>query len=321
VTTRREALSWLSTLAVAPRLASAAARQRVAIFSNVARRQAEEGHASALKELARRGFADGGRIEVKWFALEDLTGTLAERARVVAAWKPDLILTLGTRCTSALRQATTSIPIVTSVGDMVGLGYAESLARPGGNVTGYSHGLAEVAVKQAELARALIPKLDRIAVFYLDRDEEAAIARLSEQGVRGVRLEPVMVAVQRKEEKFSAIFRDLARKGVRAGIWGEVYFVDRDAALRATREERFPLLSTWEDDVEDGMLAATFAHRGDGHGHLAASAEQILRGASPATIPVRFPERFRMVINRRTADALGIRLSPEILIRADRVIE
>jgi len=321
---RRDLLAAAAAAACWPRGLARAAngpRKRVAIFSNVEQRYTEEDLGPVIKELARRGYADGERIEVKWYALEAMKGNLDERARAIVASNPDVILTMGTRCTTSARKATASIPIVTYVGDMVGLGFAESLAKPGGNITGYSGGLAEGAAKQVELARALIPKLDRVAVFHLDRDEEKALAGFAEQAIRRAQLEPVMVAVPRKEARFGALFRGLARKGVRGGIWGEVYFVELDVALRATLEERFPLVTSHEDLVERGMLAARFPLLADAAQQLAASVEQVLRGASPATIPIRYPERFRTVINRRAADANGIRLGPEFLLRADKVYE
>ncbi|MCM2328603.1 MAG: ABC transporter substrate-binding protein [Lysobacter sp.] len=307
-------------LACAPLLAIAApARKRLGILSVEDGPATKESYADVLKALVARGFEEGKRLELLVrFEAED-GRTTDDRARDIVAWRPDAILTQGTIATAAARRATRTIPIVTTVADPVGAGFAESIRRPGGNITGLSQGIAETSAKAMELLKLIIPGLRRIAL--LDREEPQArlIASYREKAAREVGLEPVMVASNSPEE-MTAVLRDLRARKIEAAFWGLAPGHPGKIAHDAVRA-RVPLVTSVESFVEAGMLASLGHSELDYGPRTATVIEQVFRGANPAELPFQYPERFRFVLNRRTAEMLGIAVRPELLLRADRVID
>jgi len=276
-------------------------------------------------ELAKQGFATGRSLDL---LLEPLAGEnrgqgpqpLAEAlAARLAVLRPDVVVTDGPITTLILHLATRTIPVVTQVPDPVGAGYAQSLRRPGGNITGLADGVEEIAVKTMELVRQLVPKAGRIAIFGDPRPASLRYLANFERAARDASIEPVPVLAKESAELYAGL-RDLPSRRIPAGLWAWVADHPRKAAEQALAA-RIALFTPDASLVRFGYLAAYGAHEPAPQVRLAAIAAQVLRGAKPGEIPFEFPQQFRLAVNRRTANALGIAIPPEVLLRADEVIE
>ena len=315
---------FLSAIALAPVFAHAVPEtrpRRLAIVSLYDAQATPAAFAGIMKGLAARGWSEGGRLQVLVRSGPENVLALDAMVREVVAWRPDVILTEGSIGTASLQRATRTIPIVTSVADPVLQGFAKSLSRPGGNITGLSQGGAETAVKMVDLLRALVPGLKRLAVFVLSQQPIFRdIARHVERAATAAGIEPVPILVQDDAEVLRSLGR-LRAQGIQAA--DHIYGSDPGSAAKLAREAirvRFPMVGR-EESVEAGMLASVENDPSGEPDRQAATIAQIFLGANSADIPFQFPDRFRIVVNSQTARAIGLKLSPEILLRADRVIE
>jgi putative ABC transport system substrate-binding protein len=281
-----------------------------------------------VRSLGERGFVEGRQLEVVRVvipgapsdALDNFVKHLAPTIeREVLALKPDVILTLGSRMAKGTHLATRTIPIVVSVSDPVDLGLAASLARPGGNVTGLAQGLAETSVKTMEMMKLIVPRLARVAIFHDPRPLAVRGAGHYERAAKSVGLEPVMLTSMDPAE-LVRLLRSVPAMRIQAGFWASGAGEEEEIAREAIAA-RVPLFGTQEPFVEVGLLASYEAFDPVPSARLAAIVEQILRGTDPGTIPFQFPRQFRLVINRRTASALKLAVPPDLLLRADRVID
>jgi len=280
-----------------------------------------------LAWLGKRGFAEGRELDVHRLTVDFRVIEVSRRSDYVAErvrqeglpLRPDLFLTEGTGFTEAIRKVTRTVPIVTSVADPVGSGFAASLARPGGNVTGLAHGVEETAVKTIEIVRRLVPRLARLAVFHGPGRNQTRFAGHYERAARAAGIEPLLFPIA-DEAALSAAIRRAASRPAQAGLLAASDgFGTR--AVRAAVEVRLPIVGFDEYLTDGGLLASYNASDPDRWERLAAVAEKILRGGDPATLPFQYPLTYRLVLNRRTAAALGIEFPPDLLLRADRVIE
>lgn len=315
----------LAALAQAPR-----ARRRIVLVGFPGMFPGPNGLDEIVKELAKRGIADGRQVEIVRIVIE--TRADEEKGRGFAYLVPllekqvpparaDVLVAYGSIMAGGLQRVTRTIPIVTSVADPVEMGLAQSIAKPGGNVTGLSAGLAETALKTMEFMKALVPRLARVAIFHDARTMAARFAGAYERAARSVGLEPRMFAAL-ETAGFVRALREMPPGSVQAGMVAWSPPDGADAFFREAIARRFPLVGTSEPDAEAGALVAymsfdpiPIAQR------MAEVVEEVLRGGDPAAIPFRYPQGFRLVVNRRTAAALGFTVPPDLLLRADRVIE
>lgn len=329
---RRSLLAALAALAAAPLagIAQPLTRRRIALVGWEHMFEGPRGLDEVARSLGRRGYADGRQVEFLRVVMparaEEEGGRgfgylVPKLEQLVLPLKPDVIVVLGSIMAGGMQRATRTIPIVTTVADPVAMGLAASISRPGGNVTGLSGGMAETAVKAMEFTKALVPRLARIAIFHDSRDMASRFAATYAQAARDVGVDPLMIAAFEGANLVRAL-RELPPGRAQAGLmaWsppdgvGDFY---REAIAR-----RLPLVGVVERDAEAGALVAYTAYdRMPSVERLAAVIEQLLRGGDPATIPFQYPDGFRLVVNRRTAAALGIVVPPDLLLRADRVIE
>ncbi len=322
------ALAALAALAEIALAAPGAGAKRV-VLVRFARREATDADNldEVLAQLGKRGFVEGRDLDVHRLVIDirDVEGPrrfdhVTERIRQEGLpLRPDLFLTEGTGFTEAIRVVTRTVPIVTSVADPVGSGFAASLARPGGNVTGLAQGVAETAGKSIEIVRRLVPRITRLAVFHGAGTIGTRFARHYERAARVAGIEPEMFPTA-DEASLVAATRRAASRRVEAGILTSPDGFGAMAA-RAAIEARLPLIGHQEHLTDGGCLASYYARDSEGPERLAAVAEKVLRGGDPATIPFQYPLTYRLVLNRRTAKALGIDIPPDLLLRADRVIE
>ena len=280
-----------------------------------------------VMKLGRRGFAEGRELDVHRLLIDfrgvEQSGRFdhaVERIRLEGLpLAPDLFLTEGTGLTEAIQKITRKVPIVTSVADPVGSGFARSLARPGGNVTGLADGVGETAGKAIEVLRRLVPRLARLAVFHSAGPRVTRFAGHYERAARDAGISPEMFPATDLPSLVAAIRRATFRRA-QAGflLWSEDELAP---GARAAIEVRLPMMGAQENAPDSGCLASYYAHDTERVERFATVVEKVLRGSDPAVIPFQYPLTFRLVLNRRTATALGIELPPDLLVRADRVIE
>ncbi len=282
-----------------------------------------------LVEAFRRGLRDLGyvegqnvAIEFRWAEgrLERLPDLAAELVRL----KVDVIVAQGTPGPLAAKQATRTIPIVmAAAGDPVGAGLVASLARPGGNVTGLSLQVPELGGKRLQLLQEVVPGVSRVAVLWNAANPyPALVVRETELAARtlGVQLQSLEV---RGPDDFETAFQAATR-----GHAGALITVDdpltvnqRARIVDFAGKSRLPAMYGVREFVDAGGLMAYGAHVPDMWRRAATYVDKILKGAKPADLPVEQPTRFELVVNMKTAKALGLTIPQSVLIRADQVIQ
>ena len=272
-----------------------------------------------LREL---GYVHGKNIAFEYRFAEDRNERLPGLASELVRSKPDLIVTHGTLATRAAKQATSTIPIVmVSTGDPVGTGLVASLARPGGNVTGLSNIDVGLAAKRLELLKKALPKVSRVAVL-----RNPAIGDLqfreTEAAARSLGIEPQLVEVRDPRELESA-FAAMANARVDAltVIADTMFLSQRKQIANLAMTQRLPSVFARNENVEAGGLMSYGSTLADLYRQAGTYVDKILKGARPADLPVEEPTRMYLVINRKTAKALGLTIPQELLQRADQLIE
>jgi ABC-type uncharacterized transport system substrate-binding protein len=279
--------------------------------------------AAFVKRLQELGWIEGRTIaiEVRW--AEGRNARFAEIAAEFVRLKVDVIVTAGTAAVVAAKRETSLIPIVFAVaGDPVGTGLVASLARPGGNVTGLSLQTTDLVGKRLELLREVVPRLSRLAIMGNVSTPLAVLEMREVQAtVRTLGLEVATSEIRRAEDIAPAF--DVLKGSV------DALYVVADPLVTTNRLRinilalgaRLPTMHGQRDNVEAGGLASYGANFPDLHRRAADYVDKILRGNRPGDLPVEQPTKFDLVINLITAKALGIEVPPQLLARADEVIE
>jgi putative ABC transport system substrate-binding protein len=244
--------------------------------------------------------------------------------REVVASQVDLILSPGTILTGLLKKATATIPIVSATPDPVGSGFAASLARPGGNITGISIAVGpDVAGKWVELVHEIVPRASKIAVLWNSANSAgvAAMQRIRD-GSEKLGLHTLSQEL-RSIADFSVAFDAITREAPDAIIVDtDVLTVGRRASIAAyAMSQRLPSVFGVRDFVDEGGLVSYGASIFDIWRRAGSYVDRILRGTKPSDLPIEQPTKFELVINLKTAKALGITIPPALLARADEVIE
>ena len=259
------------------------------------------------------------RFEARW--AQGRTDRLPGLAAELVRQRVDVIVTGGGEAARAAKQATATIPIVMATGsDPVKLGVVESLARPGGNVTGVSSISSELMAKRVELLRELLPKISRVAVLW----DETHQARLSVQELEasaralGIEIHPVGV---RAPNEFARAFSEAERDRALIVVASSFMFAARARIADLALKHRIPTALGAREYVEAGGLFSYSVNFPDQFRRAASYVDRILKGSKPADLPVERPTTFELVINVRTAKALGITIPPSLLARADQIIE
>ena len=252
----------------------------------------------------------------------------AERLPAIAAelvrLKVDVIVAGGAAAPREASKATATIPIVmTSGGDPVAAGLVASLARPGGNVTGLATTSPELSGKRLELLKQAVPGLARVAVFWNPANPSHGQAlRAAEDAARtlGLELQPLEFRVR---EHFEAAFQAAKRANAGALIAFDdtVTFRHRNVLVSQASNVRLPVMYGFRESAEAGGLIAFGPNLADLNRRAAAYVDKILKGTKPSELPVEQPTTFDLVINMKTARALGLTIPPSLLLRADQVIE
>jgi ABC-type uncharacterized transport system substrate-binding protein len=281
-------------------------------------------NAAFLQGLGQLGWTVGRnvRIDYRWGAGD--TDRYRAIAAELVATEPDVIVALGTSTVSALRRATRNVPIVfTNVTDPVGGGLVASLARPGGNATGLLSTEFGFAGKWLELLKEIAPRVTRVAVI-----RDAAIA--SQTGLfggiqsvapsLGVELRPIdsrdTGEIEREVEAFAR-----APNGGLIAASGSNVLLHRELIVALAARHRLPAVYPYRSHVMSGGLVCYGPDIIDQFRHAAAYVDRILKGEKPADLPVQAPVKFELVVNLKTARALGLDVPATVLARADEVIE
>jgi len=284
-------------------------------------------HLDAFRQRLRElGWVEGQNIVIDYRYAEGRVDRLPDLAAELVRLKVDLIVaSAGTQAATAAKNATETIPIVMIyVRDPVGTGLIASLARPGGNVTGVSGSAGlELFAKQLELLKETVPKIRRVAIL---SNPDNAYHQLA---IREVNVAARSLGVQlqlleaRGPNEFDGAFAAMAKERVGAllvlsdAIFGSHRTRLADLAARS----RLPAAFGVRDDVEAGGLMSYGPSILDSYRQAATYVDRILRGAKPAELPVEQPAKFELVINMKTAKALGLTIPQSVLLRADHVIE
>ncbi|WP_164938023.1 ABC transporter substrate-binding protein [Bradyrhizobium guangxiense] len=275
------------------------------------------GFGQALREA---GYVDRLNIRLEVRSAGGNSGLLTERAAELVELKVDIIVASLTPAIQAARQATSDIPIVMApAGEPVGTGLVESLARPGGNVTGVSAATAELAGKSLELVREVIPSARRIAVLANEADPLAK--PFLEQINRGARIIGLQIdtTMVRPETRLDAVFAGISdRRADALVVQGSL---QRKELFDLAIKHRLPSFSSNRQVATTGGLVTYAADSMEVLRGAVGYVDRILKGAKPADLPVVQPTRFELVINLRTAKALGLTIPPTLLARTDEVIE
>ena len=271
----------------------------------------------ALREL---GYIDKNNVRFEFRSDQGQMSRLPELAAELVQLKVDVIVTWFTPAASAAKQATQEIPIVCALcGDMVGTGLVESLARPGGNVTGSTSLNAETSAKTVELIREIIPSAHRVGALANAPDPFSKSylkgVQLAGQAT-GTAIDPIMI---HSAEELDAAFSAMETSRPDAIIVQPSLPTKRVAELALTFH--IPAVCAWRQFARDGGLAAYFGAEVDMYRRAAVFVDKILKGAKPAELPVEQPTRFELVINLKTAKAIGLTIPATLLARADEVIE
>jgi putative ABC transport system substrate-binding protein len=280
------------------------------------------GFRQGLKEL---GYIEGQNIIVDYRFGEGRTERIADLVAELVQLRPDVLVALGDLTVRAVKSATTTIPVVLMTGDPVGSGFVASLARPGGNITGVSmmQGVEGLTGKRVELLKDALPAATRIGLMYY-RDNPTAVRSLGQAeevaGRLGLVIRPFPA---RPGDEIEPAIAALSREGVDGvDIEPTIPFVSYpDETGELLLKYRVPAISELRRIAESGGLISYGPNAFDATRRLAYFVDRILKGAKPADLPVEQASRLELVVNMKTARALGLTIPPMILARADEVIE
>jgi len=274
-----------------------------------------------MREL---GYVEGRNLVIEWRFADDKIERLPGLAEELVRIKVDVIVAGATPSVQAAHLATTTIPIVfVAVPDPVGEGFVRSLARPGGNITGLSTIGTEISAKQLELLRTLVPKLSRVAVLFNPLNPSDSLILEQIHGAAyttGVKVFPVEASTASQiETGFGAMTR--ARTGAAIVATDELFYGERVQIAKLAIRNHLPTIFSDFGLTEAGGLMSYGQNLAEHYRQAATYVDKILKGAKPGDIPVQQPTTLELVINRKTAKALGIVIPDSILVRVDKVIE
>jgi putative tryptophan/tyrosine transport system substrate-binding protein len=278
---------------------------------------------TALREL---GYVEGQNLILEYRYAEGRNERFPGLAVDLVALKPEVIVADSTPAAIAAKRATTVIPIVfVNVSDPVGTGIAASLARPGGNVTGGTDFGTALAVKQVDLVKDLLPgKAFPIAVLMSDNPVHALQLKLIQDAAKSIPL-TILPTMVKTEADFEEAFASMLKQGAKALIWLGGAPVStpaqRDKLIALAARSKLPALYPSRGSVDNGGLLSYGPSYKEMYGTAAIYVDKILKGAKPADLPIEQPTKFELVINLKTAKALGLAIPPSLLQRADEIIQ
>jgi putative ABC transport system substrate-binding protein len=322
---RREFITLLGgAAAILPVAARAQQRKTIPRVGYLTQRASvspvEEAFQQGLRDL---GYIDGQNLITEYRFAGGSVEKLPELAAELIALKVDVVFASGSEATQATRRQTTTIPIVTISTNPLGLGFVASLARPGGNVTGLSLLGPEVAGKRLDLLKQMVPGLARAAVFWNPNDPGAAFSLKETQAAAAKLGIQLQILETRTLDEIGSAFAAVAKEGAQAIVVLPAPLLDTNAARIAAlaQSARLPTVFFSSGSVRDGALISYGTDFPAIWRRAAYFVDRILKGVKPADLPVEQPTKFELVINLKTAKALGLIVPDKLLARADEVIE
>jgi putative ABC transport system substrate-binding protein len=283
----------------------------------------DQPHLEEFKQgLRERGYSEGKNIILEYRYAEGQYDRLPDLAKEFVREKVDVIVTTSSVSAQAARKATRTIPIVMTSGSPVEQGLAESLAKPGGNVTGLSVLVSDLSGKRVELLKDGFPKITRVATLWSPRSSEAVLGlKETEEAAHALAIPLHLVKVQTREDIEKA-FAALPKANVNALL----VVLSPQVTLHSKRivdlalKYRLPGMYPTRQFAEEGGLMAYGPLIGDLYRRAATYVDKILKGVKPEDLPVEQPTKFEFIINLKTAKQIGVTIPPNVLARADKVI-
>jgi putative ABC transport system substrate-binding protein len=329
MTNRREFIALLGGAAAWPVLARAQQGARVRRIGGLIPGDENDPFvktaASAFTQtLAELGWTDGRNVRMDLRSGGGDVNRIRALAQELVGLHPDIIVTSGTPATVALQRETQTIPIVfASMADPVATGIVPRLNQPGGNITGFALYEPALPGKWLQLLSEIAPGLKRAAIMFDPDNPSSSVDMPSfETAARSLKVEPIMAAVHSDAEIETAIIALGRQPGGGLVVPGDAFInVHRASTISAAARNNVPAVYSASYFARDGGLLSYGADGVDIVRRAARYVDRILRGAKPGDLPVQLPTKFEMVVNRKTAAALGLAVPPSILLRADEVIE
>ena len=326
---RRDFIALLGCAATWPLAAQAQqpeAMRRIAVLSSPAETDTEgQARVTAFQQgLQELGWIEGRNIKIEYRWAAGDAERMRTDAKELVGLKPDVILAAATTALVALQQATSTIPIVfAQVTDPVAGGFIQSLARPGGNITGLTQHEFEIGVKWLELLKQIAPHVTRVAVLYTpDNPATTGYLRRLEPAAASFSLQLSAFAVRDSVEITRALDQFAGQpNGGFILLPGPVGTTYRQHVIELAVRHRLPSVFAFRYHVVSGGLASYGVDNIDLYRRAAWYVDQILKGEKPADLPVQHATKFQLVINLKTAKALGLEVPGSLLMRTDEVIE
>lgn len=325
MTTRRSLLACLPLAAMPPSLWAQPRRARVAFFSE-GTLETHRLYLDSLRQgLRERGYTEGNNLTLDVYWGHETIKPLGWMASDMIRTQPDVIVTTCAWTTKAAQKVTTSVPIVVALGeDPVASGLVNSLARPGGNVTGLSQQDIEVTAKRVELLKEVVPKLTRLGVLVPPDDpgSQLAVREAARVGrILGIDVIPVEAWEKKELVRAFETFQQQRVEALLDLVGMTVLFTNRKLFADLALVKRLPTIFFASEFVEEGGLMSYGPNHRDMFRRAAVFVDKVINGAKPADLPIEQPTKFELLVNLKTARSLGLVMPQSILVRADRVIE
>jgi putative tryptophan/tyrosine transport system substrate-binding protein len=278
------------------------------------------------QELSKLGWIEGKNIAFEYRFAEQKPERVAELAAELVRLKVDLIVTTGVPPALEAKKATTTIPIViTSVTDPVALGLVDSLARPGGNITGFATLASELNTKRLEVLKDAVPKLDRVGLLRRSSYNPGEELQLKEfrAAAPALKVKLEEIKTQFDAQGLENAFKTAKQKQVKAIMTTSTrfFFAERKPIVALAGKYRLPAIYNGKEYVDEGGLMSYGLDNYDQYRKVAHYVDKILKGTKPADLPVQQATKFEFVINLKAAKQIGLTIPPRVLERADKVIK
>jgi putative ABC transport system substrate-binding protein len=276
---------------------------------------------AGLREL---GYVEDQTIAIEWRSAQGNAARLADLAQDLLRLKIELIVAAQTQAIQAAQRATSSVPIVfLATHDPVGSGFAKSLARPGGNLTGLSNNVADIAEKQLEMLALAVPHGKRVAVLLNPTNAGTALLRSAiEHSARRIDRQILPFEARSRDEIPRALVGAKRQHADALIVQADgAFFQSRTAIAELALENTLPTLFTQPEHAAAGGLLSYGPNVGEHYHRAAYYVDRILKGTRPSDLPIEQPTTFEMVLNLKTAKALRLTFPQSLLLRADRLIE
>src|SRR6516165_9710116 len=297
---------------------------RIGFLSAVSRESGSRSYAALQQGMRELGYVEGKDFVIEWRSVEGKYERFPDIVGELVRLKVDVIVTGVTAALPVLRRATVAIPIVMAYStDPVGNGIVASLVHPGGNITGLAGSSDDSSPKQLELLTTVVPNVSRIGLLgNPDTETYSSVFKGAQDAARKVGLLVVPIEARNPQEIENA-FAALAKERVPAVIVASdaIFLGQRQRVAQLALNNHLPTMFSLREYAEAGGLMSYGENIADFFRHSAFYVDKIFKGAKPGDLPIEQPTRFKLVINRKTADALGVTIPPQLYIFADEVIE